>query len=111
MSIAATDVDGEAMKNDESGSDEPASEPLDQEVPDEFVCADGTKTWNWPLAFAVRNGCSSVTGLAASTVFCWHCPVKTGAGAPVTPENTLFHRPLGQPFCPPMALLRTRYCW
>jgi hypothetical protein len=28
-----------------------------------------------------------VTGLEASTVFCSHCPVKTGAGAPLTPEE------------------------
>ena len=28
----------------------------------------------------------SVTGLDGRTVFCWHCPVKTGAGAPLTPE-------------------------
>jgi hypothetical protein len=39
-----------------------------------------------PLASVDRKGSSSVTGLAATTVFCWQVPVNTGAGAPCTPE-------------------------
>jgi hypothetical protein len=113
-SIAASDVAGVATKKDDSGSDLPASAPLAQEVPEEFVRADGTKTSKAPPAPVYRNGSSSVTGLAASTVFCSHWPPNMGAGAPSTPEYTMFHRPPladPQPLVPPMELLRTRYCW
>src|SRR5580692_6315660 len=43
-SIAASGVAGLATKNDDSGSDVPASAPLAQDVPDVDVCADGTNT-------------------------------------------------------------------
>jgi len=39
-----------ATKKDDSGSDLPASDPAAQDVPEEFVRTDGTKTLNLPLA-------------------------------------------------------------
>jgi len=38
------------MKNDDSGRDLPASEPLAQDVPEELVCTEGTKTLKFPPA-------------------------------------------------------------
>src|ERR1700677_1699255 len=42
--IARTGVAGDATKNDDSGTDFPASLPLAQDVPDERVWTAGTKT-------------------------------------------------------------------
>jgi hypothetical protein len=108
MSIAATDVAGLATKNDESDLAAPASVPPAHEGPDELVRTAGTSTSYVPLASVSRNGCSSVTGLVASTVFCEPCPLNEAAGAPSTPEYTMFH---SAPLTPPMELLRVRYCW
>jgi hypothetical protein len=47
--ISGTGVAGLAMKNVDSGRDLPASVPLAQDGPDEFVRTAGTKTRNPPL--------------------------------------------------------------
>ena len=64
----------------------PASWPLAQDGPDEPCWTAGTKTLKLPLESVNRNGSSSVTGQTGKTVFCSHWPVKTGDGAPWTPE-------------------------
>ena len=57
-----------ATKKDDSGSEEPASEPLRKFGPLESCWTDGTKALKFPLESVYRNGSSSVTGLCGSSV-------------------------------------------
>ena len=41
----------------------------DQDVPEEFVWAEGTKTLSFPVESTYRYGASRVTGLFASVVY------------------------------------------
>src|SRR5487761_1122320 len=88
--MAATGVPGLATKNAASGTDVPASLPLAQDGPDEPCWTAGTNTWSVPWESVYRKGSSAVTGLAG---------------------RTMFHRPCGHQFAPPIWLLRTMYCW
>src|SRR5258708_4575216 len=83
--ISLVGVLGLASKNVERGMDRPASWPLAQDGPDELCWTAGMKTSKPPCEFEYRNGFSWVTVLVGRTVFCWHWPPNTGAGAPTTP--------------------------
>src|SRR5690242_20895238 len=100
--MLATDVLGFAMKNFAIPTEVPASLPLRKVGPDALCWTAGMKTLKLPVESVYRKGCSSVTGLVGTTVFCWQVPAKTGPGAPVTPEKTLFQSPFGHPSAPPI---------
>src|SRR5450759_2647016 len=110
--MAETGVVGLATKKSAIATEVPASVPLRKLGPIVLFPRAGWKTFQLPES-VYRNGSSSVTGLVGTTVFCWHCPVKTsGIGvALLTPEKTLFQRPFGQPFALPISLLRVMNCW
>src|SRR5579863_10782851 len=83
--MAATGVLGFATKKDDSGSEEPASEPLRKFGPLEFCWTDGTKTLNFPLESVDRNGSSAVTGLCGSAVT-WLTPMTPSVPAGLLPK-------------------------
>jgi hypothetical protein len=76
--------------------EEPAVVPLVQLAPDAFVRSDGTKTRYLPVLSTYRNGFSRETGVVPSVVI--GGDGKVDAGAPCTPENTMFQT---EPFQPP----------
>lgn len=78
--------------------------PLPQVTPRALVRFSGRKTrYSAPLRY--RNGFSRETGVVSSVVY--GGSGKLWAGAPSTPENTMFQTPLSQL---PIALSRVYHC-
>src|SRR3954453_8250055 len=110
--IVAAESAGFATKNLPIGIDRPGVAPSAHVVPDEFFCAEGTKTFSSPAESTYRYGASRVTRLVVSVVYgpqTLGCAGKHWAGAPSTPEKTWFQTPFDQL---PTELLRvTHCCW
>src|SRR3954454_24921839 len=86
--IFAAPSEGRATKNWLIGIDVPAVVPLVQLAPDAFVRNAGTNTRYLPAPSTYRNGFSRETGVDPSVVY--GGLGKLCAGAPWTPENTMF---------------------
>src|SRR5205085_2115578 len=88
----------------DSGSEVPRGVPLPQVTPRALVRCSGRKTRNSaPLTY--RNGFSRETGVVSSVVYGGFG--KLCAGAPCTPEKTMFQTPLSQL---PIALSLVYHC-
>lgn len=82
----------------------PRGVPLPQVTPLALVRFSGRKT-RYSVPFRYRKGFSRETGVVASVVYTGFG--KPCAGAPWTPENTMFQTPLSQL---PIALSRVYHC-